>query len=191
MTNSLVNDMERVVDIMRDILNTVDTTRWSIDTTRFTIDGDGMPPYYMYGHKMVIAKELLEKDSDKVQKYRKYPLVALRLDSPAEIDGGIIKYNLNIGLFHMTEVEYSAKERFDNVIDDVLMQMYRAFFKALKDSGKFHWPNIQDYPPHTKIDRPFWGVEQDNGNAAHIFNDPLDAIEIVDLKINSYIRTNC
>lgn len=190
MTNSLVDDMKVVVDLLRDKLQTIDSERWSADTTRFTIDGGGMPPYYMYGHKLVIAKELLEKDSDRVEKFRKYPLVALRLDSAADIYNGIIHYNLNLGFFHETKEEYSAKERFDLVINDILMQMYSNFFQAIKDSGKFFWEGSQDYPQHTKIDRPFWGVEQENGNAGNIFNDPLDAIEIVDLKINSYIRNS-
>lgn len=188
MINSLVDDMKTVVDLLRDRLQTVDSERWSADTTRFTIDGGGMPPYYMYGHKLVIANELKEKESDKVEKFRKYPLVALRLDSAADVEEGIIHYNLNIGFFHYTEQGYTAKQRFDLVINDILMQMYRNFFPALKDSGKFHWTGAQNYPPHTKIDRPFWGVEQENGNAAHLFDDPLDAIEIVDLKVKSYIR---
>jgi hypothetical protein len=66
--------------------------------------------------------------------------------------------------------------------------MYESFLTELNDSGLFEWPGFQIRPTHVKIDRPFWGTEGKEGNTAYIFDDPLDAIEILDLKINQTIK---
>jgi len=76
-------------------------------------------PYYMYGHRRELANRLLEKDKDSVFKYQKYPLVALRLDTPEEYADGVVTFTLNV---------------------------------------------------------------------ANIFNDPLDAIELIDLKISQNFK---
>jgi hypothetical protein len=62
--------------------------------------------------------------------------------------------------------------------------MYALFMECLRTSGMFTWTGDLLTPPHTKIDRPYWGVSQGEGNAANIFSDPLDAIEIVNLKLS-------
>jgi hypothetical protein len=142
--------------------------------------------YYLYGHRQYIANTLLEQDNDRVYKHRKYPLVALRLDT-VERHGDLIEYSLNIGFF-----EFSIKEdidkRYDKVFKKTLYPMYESFLTELNDSGLFEWPGFLVRPPHVKIDRPFWGTEGKEGNTAYIFNDPLDAIEILDLKINQTIK---
>lgn len=141
-------------------------------------------PYYLYGRAVEIAERLLVKDDDAVEKDKKYPLVALRLDTPEQFVDGDIELTLNIAFLTYTDEDYYAPDRFKNVIKPVLYPLYESFFVALVNSGLFYWDNMDEKPDHTKIDRPFWGVENGNkGNVEHIFNDPLDAVEIIDLKI--------
>lgn len=147
-------------------------------------------PYYMYGHRVEIAKRLTERGKDKILKYKKYPLIALRMDFPELVEDGVWKYTLNIAILMATEKGYNAEERYTNVFRPVLYPLYESFLLQLRNSGLFMWPAEQQYPEHTKYDRPYWGTAELEGNTENIFNDPLDAIELVDLKLNQRIK-NC
>ncbi len=143
-------------------------------------------PYYKYGHRLEIANELLEQDKDKVFKYQKYPLIALRLDTLEPPEGGLTTHSLNIIIVTLTDKNYKTAERFEKVIKPVLAPLYDRFIIELADSGLFTWePWQKGVPPHTVIVRPYWGTAGQEGNAAHLFNDPLDCIEIRGLEINS------
>lgn len=149
-------------------------------------------PFYIYGHRMEINNRLLEKDKDSVHKYQKYPLVALRLDIPEEVDKGIWHYSLNILIANYNDAKWNSEERTENIFKPVLYPLYERFMEELKNSGLFFWEGNQDYPDHTKIDRHFFGTASDEGNVKRIFDDPIDAIEIVGLKINSRPKNlNC
>lgn len=142
-------------------------------------------PFYMYGHRLEISNRLLEKDKDRVYKYQKYPLIALRMDIPEPYIGGMYNYRLNIAILTLTEKEYNAEQRMTNVIKPVLAPLYDRFVKELWHVGLFTWTGDQRIPPHTPIIRPYWGTAQAEGNVKHIFNDPLDAIELINLEIKS------
>ena len=146
-------------------------------------------PFYDYGHRREIAQRLTEKDSaDAPFKYQKYPLIALRLDTEEDHSDGVIRYNLNLAIIASTEVTYSAGQRYEKVFKPVLYPIYEQFLKALGDSGLFWWDANRDEPPHTKVDRLFWGTAGAEGNESKIFNDNLDAIEILNLRINQSIK---
>lgn len=144
-------------------------------------------PYYMYGHRQEIANRLLEMDQDNVYKYKKYPLIALRLDVPEQHKGGLIDYSLNIAILDFTEKEWNSEQRYENVIKPILIPLYKRFLVELKQSGLFIIN--EEEPEHTKIDRPFWGTTQPEGNVKYIFNDPLDCVEIIGLKLKQRIKT--
>jgi len=173
-----------IVDIMGQVIDTVRANSFDL-TFNETFSGPGAP-FYMYGHRREIANTLLQMDEDSVNKYRKYPLFALRMDIAEEVEDGMVEYNMNIAILDYTKPEYSAAERYEHVFKPFLYPLYELFMDALK-IHKFYWKG--DYPPHTKIDRPFWGVTENvqrgvsNGNDGYIFNDPLDAIEIVNLRV--------
>jgi hypothetical protein len=171
--NFIVDDIGAVVKLMRKEVSDV--------------------PYYMYGHRLEIAQRLKEKEGDKVFKNQKYPLVALRLDVVEEIFNDMAHYNLNIILVDFTDKNYNAEDRYLNVFKPKLYPMYQLFIEKIIDSGLFTWEQQQSggIPPHTKIDRPYWGTESAERNNAYIFHDPLDAIEIVNLKLISRIKNNC
>lgn len=176
--NYIVDDIEAVVNLMReDIILNSDV-------------------HYMYGHKVEIANRLTLKDKDKVFKYQKYPLVALKMDF-AETWNDAWELNLNIAIITKTKVESFVPKRYEEVFKPILYPLYESFMRQLKNAGLFSWSGEQEYPPHTKIDRPFWGTPDDksinerrvSGNDKHVFNDPLDAIEILNLQINR--NKNC
>jgi hypothetical protein len=148
-----------------------------------------LAPFYMYGHRKEIANRLRAKNADKVYMYQKYPLIALRMDIPEPYVNDMAELNLNIVILAYTDKNWNAEERMTNVFKPVLYPMYDRFFKELRKSGLFFWQDSV-IPNHTKVDRPFWGIENSEGNSKYIFSDPLDAIEIIDLKIKKNFK-NC
>ena len=155
------------------------------------LDGiyNGEEPYFMAGHRMEIAQRLREKNADSVFKYQKYPLIALKLPAPAEIgtaSGNIREFRLNIAFIEFTNKNYISDERLDNVINPILEPMYAHFIEKCLNSS---WVMENDTPPHTKIDRLFYGTEGNEGGEKYIFDDPLDAIELIDFRIRVIDKT--
>jgi len=146
-----------------------------------------LAPFYMYGHRKEIANTLLEMNVDKVRKYQKYPLVALRMDIPEPYVNGITELRLNIIIAAYTDKNWNAEERMTNVFKPVLYPLYKRFLEELWKGGEFFWQGSK-IPDHTKIDRPYWGTAGTEGNVKYIFSDPLDVIEIIDLKIKKNFK---
>jgi hypothetical protein len=178
--NFIVDDIGKVVEAMR---GAVFTDEFGPEFVAKEI------PYYKYGHRVEISRILDEMNRNPTQQNKKYPLVALRLDTTEEISNGIWHFNLNIAIVNYTKQEYNAAQRYDQVFKPVLYPLYLRFLEALKQSGLFFWPGDQAFPPHKKIDRLFWGTTGAEGNIKKIFNDPLDAIELIDLKLNQELKT--
>jgi len=168
MRTPIVYDIETVVELMR-------------------LAGDEKP-YYEFGHRLEIANTLTEKEGTQY-KYRRYPLVALRLDLMEELDEGMQKVNLNIAFITFTDENYKARQRYEKVLVPVLYPMVENFFTKCKKSGIFTWEGHQKYPPCKVVDRPYWGIADTEGNVRNIFQDPIDAIELMDLKLNK--RPKC
>lgn len=141
--------------------------------------------YSMYGNKIEIANRLLEKDEDKVYKYQKYPLIALNMPFKERVNAdGMNELSLNIAIMDFTETTYISEERYTQVFMPILEPLYDLFLEKIQESGLF---NIIGKPEHDRIDRLFWGTENKTGGReqeAYVFNDPLDAIELVNLKLN-------
>ena len=148
----------------------------------------GLIPFYRYGHKLDIANRLLVANHDAVFKEQKYPLIALIMDFPEQVSDGMAHYTLHVVLLHLTNANFTIEDRYEQVFRPVLYPLYLKFMEQLRKVGKFHWTGDQQFPPHTKIDRPYWGKVYDQGNAAYIFNDRLDALEITELKISKTIK---
>ncbi len=185
--NYIVDDIGAVVTAMQSDATLIAALTAGIPALNSNGYAVGMP-YYMYGHRREIANRLLEMDEDRVLKYKKYPLVALRLDIPEEHEDGIIKFRLNIAIVMRTDQNWNAEERYPLVLKPVLYPLYESFLRNFKTAGLFMWEGDQSEPPHTKLDRPYWGIEEGEGNVANIFNDPLDAIELIDLRFSQNLR---
>lgn len=147
-----------------------------------------LAPFYMYGHRGEISSRLANTVNDKVRKYQKYPLIALRMDIPEPYTNGVAELSLNIAILAFTDRKWNAEERMVNVFKPVLYPMYKRFIAELFKGGEFFWDNGSKVPDHTKIDRPYWGIEDPERNSKSIFNDPLDAIELVNLKLKKNFK---
>lgn len=170
MTNRVTTELGEVVAAMR-------------------AQADG-PPFYMYGHIAEVDARLQNMAKNPTKEGKKYPLIVLKLDTPEKVDNGILHYKLNVAIVVRTDRSYTASERDEKVFVPVLEPLYESFMVQLRESPHFMWENDQTYPKHTKIKRYFYGTPKENVNIKHIFSDPLDAIELVDLEINSEIK-NC
>ena len=166
MTNYVTDDIGLVVAAMRE-------------------DGQD-DPYYLYGTRVEINSILKTKS----QIDAKYPLVALKVPIVWRSEGGMIHYSLNLAIMSFTDKNYRAAQRYENVIKPILRPLYNLFLEKLKIVGGFSWTNEGHEPYHIGREVPFYGTEGKEGNLKNYFDDPIDAIEIVDLKISQKIK-NC
>jgi hypothetical protein len=147
-----------------------------------------LEPFYLFGHRLEIANRLLEKDKDSVYKYQKYPLIALRMPFTESVSNDQIHdVDLNIVILWYTDKSYTAKKRYDNIVHPYLIPLYFDFLAAIQSTETIMTLGV---PEHDKVDRLFWGISQTEGNTKYIFNDPLDAIELINLKL-SILNSNC
>lgn len=151
-------------------------------------------PFYMYGHPLEIINTLSKKDNHAVQKYNKYPLIALFQDftetmgehqaTPSAVQ------DMNLIIAVNTSPDYTAENRYDNTFKTVLYPLYDLLIKHIVKSKWFR--NIDPgLVPHQKIDRLFWGRSGLYGNEGNIFNDHIDAIEIQNLGLELRLKQNC
>lgn len=175
--------------IVDDIGKVVERVRKNAFTDVFSDEFRNVLPLYLYGHRAEIAARLTQRDGDKVKKYSKYPLIALRLDTEEEKVGIQTNFSLNIAIINITDKKYNAEERYANVFKPILYPLYELFLKELKNSGLFYWEGKQRTPSHKKVDRPFYGTPDPEINIKNLFNDPVDAIEILNLKLSQ--QTKC
>lgn len=138
------------------------------------------PPFYHYGIPMQINRELLAKN---VGSLPKYPAVLLRLPTSEEVSDGLFHFNLNIAIVAYTDRNYRTKERYENVYRPILYPLYQKFLEELYKRD-FMWKGEQTYPPHSKRDVPFYSTKPEDRDKDNAFSDPLDAIEIINLKVN-------
>lgn len=145
---------------------------------RTQVDG---PPYYMYGHRREIRNRLMVMDKSATLKTKKYPLFILMMDSPAPVDLDMELHSLNIVIVTFTTLNKNAEQRITTVVDPILYPLYEDFMSALVHCGLF--ANLGPYD-HTRIERPLWGVPGDDGTERYFLNDPVDAIELLNLRLN-------
>lgn len=189
MSPYVVDDIGAVVARMRGLDDSLYGTGMATYLTNngMSSANQQLAPFYMHGHRLEIASTLLEMNTDKVRKYQKYPLIALRQDFPEPYSNDVTELSLNIVILAYTDKNWNAAERMTNVFKPVLYPMYKRFMEELRKSGNFFWQGGK-VPQHTKIDRPYWGITGNEGNTKYIFSDPLDAIEIIDLKIKKNFK---
>lgn len=149
---------------------------------------EGGPPYFMYGHRNEIAARLLKKEGSSTNKNKKYPLIILAMDIPEPQRRDVIEFSLNLAIVCRTKDEYNVEQRMVEKFKPILYPLRDQFKQAIVDSGLFMWPGDPTVPECTPIDRPKWGVWAEEGTLKQYMPDPLDCIEILDLKLN---QVNC
>ena len=106
-------------------------------------------PFFMAGHPLEIAQRLTDKDKDKVYKYQKYPLIALRMDiqeSVSKVSG----LSLNILILNYTDKSGTQSKRMEDLSNRCFTRSHERFMEELRNNDLFFWPGNQDYPEHTK-----------------------------------------
>lgn len=186
---NIVAKIRTVVELMREDPDVIEVMETYFATARITPENLALLPEFIPGHLIEIRNRLITREKDPINKFLKYPLVALRLDIPELVRGDVVDYRLNIAILTYTNRNWSAEQRESNVFVPILHPLYELFLKAIRNSGLFMWTGLQFRPEHTKVDRYYWGTEGPQGNSAAMFADPLDAVEMIDLKLSSTI--NC
>jgi hypothetical protein len=146
--------------------------------------------HFDHGHVMEIAGKLLGKQKS----LDKYPLVILVEDIEHDMFGGMIHLNLRLFIVNLNPIiTMDSPERWEKIVEPRLMPIYDELMKQFAANG-FSWdknrtPGVT--PPHKMTVRPKFGVwlRELKGTYKNILNDPLDAIEINDLKINTKDKT--
>lgn len=159
-----------------------------LDSLNVTDENRALMPFYEYGHRLEISRLLLEHNNDMVRKYQKYPLIALRMPIVEQQSGGMVHYRLNIAFLAFTKKEYHTKDRMEKVIKPILFPMVDRFFDELGKVGLFTF--VERPPEHKRAIIPFWGTQYSEGSNKHIFNDPIDAIEFLDIKVST-VQQKC
>lgn len=138
--------------------------------------------HFDHGHPIEIVETLSEKDKAGIEfSFKKYPLVCLFQDFVEDIENNyIVSANIHIVICNSTKPDYKAKERYEHNFKPVLYPIYNELMNQFQKHGDV----IGYFPKQQKIDRLFWGKSSLYGNKANIFEDYLDAIEIINLKLN-------
>lgn len=144
--------------------------------------------HFEHGHPIEIVETLSQKDKAGIEfSFKKYPLVCLFQDFVEDVSNNyIVSANLHIVICNSTKSDYKAKERYENNFKPIIYPIYDELFNQFQKNGDI----IGYFPEHKKIDRLFWGKESIYGNKANIFEDYLDAVEIINLKLNLN-KINC
>ena len=132
-----------------------------------------LAPYFDYGTRRTINIKLMEKNGGEYA-YQKYPLIALRLPTLVQVEGGIATIEANLLIANFTNKHYRPEDRIANVFEEILWPLTKLLVMRIGSSGEF----IGFEPSYSQIDRLFYGTETGEENIANIFDDPLDAVEI-------------
>jgi hypothetical protein len=161
-----------------------------IGTIVTAMKNDGIDVHYLAGHRLEISSRLDKMVKNPEKKYEKYPLIAFneQYKTIPVRRGTVIDWTLNIAILAKTKKEYYSEDRETNVFKPTLDPLYDSFIEYLVKSGLFFWTGRQAAPPHRPVKRKYFGITSPEGNVRYIFNDPLDAIELVDLKVSQIIN---
>lgn len=188
--NFVIDDIEQVVEYMRPI--NVSYGQPMLDyLLRFPKAEKDDMPFFEYGHPIELVNNLAVKRKDPVGKFNKYPMIYLQTDIDERTIKALWEYKLTIYIVAYTDLNYTSKQRKENVFGPVLYPIYERLMKELARTGIFSLGDNFITPLHTKIDRFFWGNQLNKNNTANILEDPLDAIEIKDLKLIQFDRNKC
>lgn len=136
--------------------------------------------HYLHGHPTEIISLLMQKDKSPSEQFNKYPLVCLFQDFPETwTSESLMEVTLNIVICSSTTQDLTAPQRYDRNFIPILYPIFDRFLKRLVQGA-----NTVGYDPvFRKFDRLYWGKAGLYGNTGNIFNDRLDAIELVNLKL--------
>ena len=172
-------DRDYFIDVFEEIVAAV---RLEYDTV------NNLEPYFTYGHPREIANKLSLKDQNAVDKFRKWPLIALITDLEQNFnDDPNIYYELSpftVLIVVNTIKTYTSEERTVNTLKPILYPIKKLLIEKIIESKAIYAPRQKI--KYKQIDKYGWGNETVYGNTGLIFNSFLDAIEITPSEIKVY-----
>lgn len=158
---------------------------WSVDTVEGNdaLEGQILTPQYPYfqaGHPIEL-NEVLE-DLSKTKGKKKYPLIYLQEDVAEKTnnDNTVLFENASIYILTWTKKNYRSKDRMEKVFEPLLIPLFNLFLETMSKMGI-------PYEITKKINRKYWGRQDEYGNKKNVLDDPIDGI---DSEINITIEEN-
>ena len=92
----------------------------------------------------------------------------------------------NLAIVNFTKPNIKAAARYDLNYRTILYPLYYSLLDQFSKSGDFNTKGVNVFD-HNPIESLYYGESGENGNTANKFDDPLDALEIVDtaMKVNN------
>ena len=175
---------KHVVEIFQEI---VDATKTVVLPVLQTTDPNITTLHYEHGHYSEIDATLRSFDKSESFYNKKYPLIAVFEDIAETVKEGYNEAKLTIIICFSSNSEDRSGDRYQKVINPILEPVYKELLRQIRLSGYFMEYNVR----HTKIVRPYWGVQGEYGNRANVFSDFLDAIEMRDVRLRVYPQSEC
>ena len=158
------------------------------------IDENYTGVHYAYGHPADIVEELIQKSKTEKHRYSKYPFIGLFLDIP-ESKGRNIEFatsaRLNMFICCGTTKTFKPYQRTQLTFVPILIPIYEEFINQLLKHKAVVKPENM-LIPHQYAMRYQWGkggLEYYNNGQKNIFNDAIDAIELIGLELD--FKQNC
>ncbi len=176
----------KISEVMKDIVAKVSAKKLSYLQT---IDPLITGVHFEYGHYTDIRERLIAKD--KIADPGKYPLVCMFEDfrvrkGTAGLTGIA---DLKMIILYYSKKDITRQQREDTVFTPILYPVYYELLRQINVSGKF-MVYSQDQIKHDMIARPHWGDPALYANAAYLFGDVLDGIELNNLQLTTFLD-NC
>lgn len=143
--------------------------------------------HYEHGHYDEIQSTLEQFEKSREHYALKYPLVALFEDVPYRSVDGVLEARFTIIICYDSDREYKSKDRYEEVINPILMPIYRELLRQIMDSGFYYGYKVD----HEMIVRPYAGAQTPKGNNGALFSDILDAIEMRNIRLRLYPDNEC
>lgn len=159
-----------------------------VATTFSTRLEDAFDVFFDFGHYVDVLKNLSLKDNSITNKGNKYPLIWLVMDFPEQFGPDQIGYcllpKIDLLIVMPTRPDLSTSERITQSFEPRLYPIYEELLNQIASSGLFLEQSVGELK-HEKIDRPYWGMQDQLGNgSANLFNDYIDAVQIRGLRLN-------
>ncbi len=183
-----------------DVLYRVD----NVTNTTFTIKGSSLSglateTWTMYfakeiGHRVEVAGRLTRVAKDKRGQER-WDLIWLVTDNeevtPLENNNNYAEVEIIIIIATDTTKDLTTQQRLDQKFTPILSPIFRLFIRKLNDS-KLLIRNPGERSNPTKVNRYYYGVQNEEGNEMMILNTESDAIEFsTTIKIKKQFINQC
>lgn len=139
---------------------------------------------YLFGHPKEIVETLIQYDSSKTMRAKKYPLVMLLED--IETTRGTMQYygeaNMRVVIAMSTEPTLKSAEREAINYAPILTPIYYELLRQIDLHSAFVTKGQRGIE-HRMLNRKYWGRENLYGTESNTLSDFVDAIEIRNMRL--------